>query len=39
VPFFEGRGYEAKQRNMVPRDDLWLANTTMKKQLGAANDG
>lgn len=39
VPFFEARGYEGKQRNMVPRDDLWLANTTMKKQLGAANDG
>lgn len=38
-PFFESRGYEAKQRNMVPRDDLWLTNTTMIKKLGAANDG
>lgn len=38
-PFFEGRGYTATQRNMVPRDDLWLTNTTMKKRLGAANDG
>jgi putative acetyltransferase len=37
-PFFEGRGYQATQRNMVPRDDLWLTNTTMKKRLGAAND-
>ncbi|WP_291151036.1 GNAT family N-acetyltransferase [Hyphomicrobium sp.] len=39
VPFFEARGYQAKQRTMLPRDDLWLANTTMTKQLGAANDG
>ena len=38
-PFFEARGYEATQRNMIPRDDLWLPNTTMKKRLGAANDG
>ncbi|WP_334146974.1 GNAT family N-acetyltransferase [Hyphomicrobium sp.] len=38
-PFFEARGYEATRRNMVPRDDLWLPNTTMKKRLGAANDG
>jgi putative acetyltransferase len=37
-PFFEARGYEATQRNMVPRDDLWLPNTTMKKKLGAAQD-
>jgi putative acetyltransferase len=37
-PFFEDRGYQATQRNMVPRDDLWLTNTTMKKRLGAAND-
>lgn len=37
-PFFEARGYAATQRNMVPRDDLWLPNTTMKKRLGAAND-
>jgi putative acetyltransferase len=39
VPFFEARGYESVQRNMVPRDHLWLPNTTMKKRLGAANDG
>lgn len=38
-PFFEARGYVATQRNMVPRDNLWLPNTTMKKRLGAANDG
>ncbi len=37
-PFFEARGYEATQRNMIPRDDLWLPNTTMKKRLGAAKD-
>jgi putative acetyltransferase len=37
-PFFEDRGYQATQRNMLPRDDLWLTNTTMKKRLGAAND-
>ena len=35
-PFFEGRGYVASQRSMIPRDDLWLPNTTMKKQLVAA---
>lgn len=38
APFFEGRGYEATQRNMIPREDLWLPNTTMKKRLGAAKD-
>lgn len=38
-PFFEARGYQARQRNMVPREDLWLTNTTMVKKLGAANDG
>lgn len=38
-PFFEARGYVATQRNMLPREDLWLPNTTMKKRLGAANDG
>ncbi|MGE3231965.1 MAG: GNAT family N-acetyltransferase [Hyphomicrobium sp.] len=37
-PFFEARGYVATQRNMLPRDDQWLTNTTMKKRLGAAND-
>jgi putative acetyltransferase len=39
VPFFEARGYQGTQRNMMPRDTLWLPNTTMKKRLGAANDG
>ncbi|HRN87311.1 GNAT family N-acetyltransferase [Hyphomicrobium sp.] len=34
VPFFEARGYEGTQRNMMPLDDQWLPNTTMKKPLG-----
>lgn len=38
VPFFEGRGYESTQRNMIPRDDQWLTNTTMKKLLGKTQD-
>ena len=33
MPFFEGRGYTAVQRNSVPRDDQWLSNTTMIKPL------
>ena len=33
MPFFEGRGYAAVQRNSVPRDDQWLSNTTMIKPL------
>ena len=37
-PFFEGRGYVGSQRNMIPRDDLWLPNTTMKKQLVTVKD-
>lgn len=37
-PFFEGRGYVASQRSMIPRDDLWLPNTTMKKQFVATKD-
>ena len=36
VIFFEGRGYKATSRNSVPRDDLWLVNTTMKKVLKPA---
>lgn len=32
-PFFAGRGYMAMQRNLIPIDDEWLSNTTMKKQL------
>ena len=33
MPFFEGRGYTAMQRNSIPRDDQWLSNTTMIKPL------
>ena len=31
--FFRKRGYVAKQRNSVPRQGEWLANTTMQKEL------
>jgi putative acetyltransferase len=34
--FFAKRGYIAQQRNSVTINDEWLANTTMKKTLGAA---
>ncbi|MFT4119897.1 GNAT family N-acetyltransferase [Bradyrhizobium sp.] len=34
--FFAKRGYIAQQRNSVTMNDEWLANTTMKKTLGAA---
>ncbi|RXH04829.1 GNAT family N-acetyltransferase [Bradyrhizobium vignae] len=33
--FFAKRGYTAQQRNSVTMGDEWLANTTMKKTLGA----
>ncbi len=33
--FFAKRGYTAQQRNSVTVNDEWLANTTMKKTLGA----
>lgn len=33
--FFAKRGYVAMQRNSVTVGDEWLANTTMKKSLGA----
>ena len=33
--FFAKRGYEARQRNSITMNDEWLANTTMKKTLGA----
>jgi len=36
--FFESRGYVATQRNSIPVANLWLTNTTMKKQLAATND-
>lgn len=35
--FFEGRGYVATSRNSIPVEDLWLTNTTMKKQLAPAS--
>ncbi|MBR1086994.1 GNAT family N-acetyltransferase [Bradyrhizobium manausense] len=34
--FFAKRGYVAMQRNSVTVNDEWLANTTMKRTLGAA---
>ena len=36
--FFEARGYVAQHRNTVLRDDEWLSNTTMTKQLVASPD-
>jgi len=33
--FFAKRGYMAQQRNSVTVNDEWLANTTMRKTLGA----
>ncbi|MBR0990716.1 GNAT family N-acetyltransferase [Bradyrhizobium japonicum] len=33
--FFAKRGYVAMQRNTITVGDEWLANTTMKKTLGA----
>lgn len=35
VLFFEARGYVPTKRNSIPVDDLWLTNTTMKKELKA----
>jgi putative acetyltransferase len=35
-PFFRKRGYVPSQRNSIPLNDEWLANTTMKKTLGEA---
>ena len=37
--FFEGRSYVATQRNSLPVDDVWLANTTMKKKLTPSGSG
>ena len=34
--FFTRRGFEPQRRNSVPRDDEWLANTTVQKTLSAA---
>lgn len=36
VEFFEGRDFEATQRNSVERFGEWLATTTLKKSLQAA---
>lgn len=33
IDFFRKRGYVARQRNSVPRQGEWLANTTMQKEL------
>ncbi|MGQ3672536.1 GNAT family N-acetyltransferase [Xanthobacter sp. TB0136] len=33
--FFQQRGYAPQQRNSVSLGDVWLANTSMKKPLGA----
>lgn len=35
-PFFAKRGYEPTRRNTVTLNGEWLANTTMRKSLGAA---
>ncbi|MGJ5177468.1 GNAT family N-acetyltransferase [Bradyrhizobium oligotrophicum] len=35
VEFFRKRGYVAQQRNSISINGEWLANTTMKKALGA----
>lgn len=32
-PFFADRGYVPGRRNLIPIDDEWLSNTTMRKQL------
>lgn len=32
---FLGRGYQPVRRNNIPIDDVWVANTTMSKTLGA----
>lgn len=34
IDFFRKRGYAAQQRNSVTINGEWLANTTMKKELG-----
>jgi putative acetyltransferase len=36
--FFERRGFVPQRRNSVPRDDEWLANTTVQKTLSAAKE-
>lgn len=39
VLFFEARGYVPVKRNSIPVEDLWLTNTTMKKELGQKAPG
>jgi putative acetyltransferase len=34
-PLFERLGFTAQRRNLVPKGDQWLANTTMTKALDA----
>ena len=36
VAFFEARGYAQVHRNLIAREDEWLANTFMKKALDPA---
>ncbi|WP_315729718.1 MULTISPECIES: GNAT family N-acetyltransferase [unclassified Bradyrhizobium] len=36
IDFFKKRGYAAQQRNSVTINGEWLANTTMKKELGGS---
>lgn len=35
--FFQHRGFVAQQRNTVLREGVWLANTTMEKQLAGGS--
>lgn len=37
--FFRRRGFQPQRRNTVPRQDEWLANTTMEKRLASNDDG
>jgi putative acetyltransferase len=37
--FFERRGFVPQRRNTMPRNDEWLANTTVQKTLSAADGG
>lgn len=38
VPFFEKRGWVKVHRNLIARDEEWLANTYMRKPLEAERD-
>lgn len=37
--FFQSRGYAPMRRNNIPIDDVWLASTTMTKDLGKPGAG